>query len=430
MRLEKSELIRGLSRWDLYALVLNTVIGAGIFGLPSRTYALAGTYSLLAFLVCAVPVVLMIVCFAEVGSRFRDTGGPYLYARVAFGPLVGFEIGWLMWLARVTAFAALCNLFVDYLAYFIPQAAAGQGRSIAIVAVVSLLTAVNVVGVRTTARVNTFFTFGKLIPLVLFVLFGAFFIDVERYSFADPPVYRNFAQAALLLVFAYTGFEVAVIAAAETRDPQRDVPFGLLAGIGTIATLYILIQVVCIGTFPGLGTSARPLADAASLFVGSPGAAVISAGALLSIGGTMHASVFGIPRVLFAMAQQSELPRMFLRTHARFRTPHVAILTSTTLMLVFTLFSTFISALTISTIIRLIVYIATCAALPVLRRKSEAPPAVFLAPWGRPIAVAAVVLGFWLLSNSTWREVWIVSVLAVAGVAIWLPRKYFASVRL
>jgi amino acid transporter len=429
MGLQKSELIRGLSRWDLFALVINTVIGAGIFGLPSRTYALAGTYSLLAYLVCAVPVVLMIVCFAEVGSRFKETGGPYLYARVAFGPLAAFEIGWLMWLARVTAFAALCNLFVDYLAYFLPVAS-GVARSVAIVVVVSLLTGVNVVGVRTTARVNTFFTFGKLIPLFAFVAVGAFFVDVQRYSFAQPPAYGNFAQATLLLVFAFTGFEVAVIAAAETRDPQHDVPFGLLAGIATIATLYILIQIVCIGTFPGLAKSERPLADAASLFVGSPGAAVISAGALLSIGGTMNASVFGIPRVLFAMAQQSDLPPIFLRTHKTFRTPYIAIVTSAGLMLLFTLFSTFISALTISTIIRLIVYIVTCASLPVLRRKSEAPPAAFLAPWGRAASFAACVLGVWLLSNSSWKEAWIVAILSLIGVALWLPRKYFARVRI
>jgi len=125
---DRPALLREVRRWDLLALVLNSIVGAGIFGLPSRVYALAGSYSLLAYLVCAVPVVLIILCFAEVGSRFKSTGGPYLYARTAFGPLIGFEVGWLMWLARVSAFAALCNLFVSYFSYLVPMASAPPWR--------------------------------------------------------------------------------------------------------------------------------------------------------------------------------------------------------------------------------------------------------------------------------------------------------------
>ncbi|HEY3138100.1 MAG TPA: amino acid permease, partial [Blastocatellia bacterium] len=115
-------LIRGIRRWDLIAVAINAIIGAGIFGLPSRVYALIGSYSLIAFGVCAIVVALIILCFAEVGSRFGETGGPYLYAREAFGSTVGFEVGWLMWLARLTAFAANCNLLVDYLGFFWAQA--------------------------------------------------------------------------------------------------------------------------------------------------------------------------------------------------------------------------------------------------------------------------------------------------------------------
>src|SRR5436190_14906732 len=158
-----ARLTRGLRRWDVVALVINSIIGAGIFGLPSRVFALAGTYSLLAYVVSAVAIVLIILCFAEVGSRFKATGGPYLYARVAFGPLIGFEVGWLMWLSRVSAFAALCNLFVSYLSYFVPAVVAPVWRNAVIAVVVSLLTCVNIAGVRLTTRVSNFFTVGKLI---------------------------------------------------------------------------------------------------------------------------------------------------------------------------------------------------------------------------------------------------------------------------
>src|SRR5204863_8650543 len=149
-----TELRRDIRKWDLVALVLNIVIGPGIFGLPARAFALAGVYSLAAYVVCAVPIFLIVLCFAEVGSRFKETGGLYLYALAAFGPLVGFEIGWLSWLTRITAFGGLCNLFVDYLAYFIPAVASGVGRPIVIAIVLSSLAAVDVVWVRIASTVS------------------------------------------------------------------------------------------------------------------------------------------------------------------------------------------------------------------------------------------------------------------------------------
>jgi APA family basic amino acid/polyamine antiporter len=411
-------LVREVRRWDLLALVLNTIVGAGIFGLPSRVFALAGAYSLVAYLVCAVPVILIILCFAEVASRFDATGGPYLYARTAFGPLVGFEVGWLMWLARVSGFAAICNLFVSYLSYFVPAAAQPPWRALVILTVVSSLTVANIAGVRISTRVSNALTVGKLIPLCLFVAVGVFFIRAERYSFAAAPSYGAFSQGALLLVFAYTAFEVAIISAGETRDPQRDVPFALLTGIGLVVVLYVLIQLVCIGTLPELATSDRPLADAGFRVLGPTGALVVSIGALLSIGGTMHATIFAVPRLLYAMAEQGQLPRAFMATHARFRTPYVAILVSAFVMLALTLLSTFISALTISTIIRLMVYMVTCAALPALRRMADVPRAVFVVRGGPVIAVLACILSAWLLSNSTAAELRLVAGAAVVGLVM------------
>jgi len=411
-------LVREVRRWDLLALVVNTIIGAGIFGLPSRVFALAGPYSLLAYVVCAIPVLLIVLCFAEVGSRFTTTGGPYLYATIAFGPLVGFEIGWLLWLARVTSLAALSNLFVSYLSYLLPSLNMDVWRGPVIAFVIIVLTIVNVVGVRMTTRVSNFFTVGKVLPLTMFVLAGLFFIEPRAYSFSTLPSYGGFSQAALLLVFAFTGFEAAVISAGETRDPRRDVPFALLAGIGLVATLYLLIQIVAIGTLPSLATSERPLADASRQFLGSAGALVISLGALLSVTGTMNASIFAIPRLLYAMAEQGQLPRPFLSVHRRFHTPHVAIITTGAVILLFAMFSSFLSAATISAIIRLLVYMSTCAALPVLRRMPGSP-AAFSIPVGPFVAAAACVLSIWLLSSSTWHDAQLVAGAVVVGIAIY-----------
>ena len=186
-------LVRGLRRWDLVALVINSVIGAGIFGLPSRVYALAGTYSLLAYVVSAVAIVLIIMCFAEVGSRFTATGGPYLYARVALGPLIAFQVGWLMWLSRIAGFAAVCNLGIGYLAYFVPASGADVWRALVIVGAVSSVAIANIIGIRVTAAVTNALTVAKLIPLLLFVVVGFFFVDPQRYSFATPPGSGSFS---------------------------------------------------------------------------------------------------------------------------------------------------------------------------------------------------------------------------------------------
>ncbi len=419
-------LVRRIRRWDLVLLFVNAIIGAGIFGLPSRIYALVGTYSLLAYLICALLAVLIVLCFAEVGSRFNDTGGPYLYAREAFGPALGFEVGWLLWLARLAAFAALCNLFIVYLGYLWPAAGSGLWRTLVATAIVVSLTVVNVVGVRKAALVSDFFSVGKLMALLLFVTVGLFFIDSGRYSFAIQPAYGYFSTAVLLLFFAFSGFEVGVIPAGETLDPRRQMPFAILTAIGVVVLLYILVQFVCIGTLPGLASSPTPLSDASSRFLGAAGALVITLGALISVTGTMHSSMLVGPRILFAMAEQRQLPRIFSLTHSRFHTPYVAILLSAAIMLALTLSGSFISALTMSTLIRLAAYAATCAALPVLRRKNGAPPARFRAPGGIVTAIIALALIAWLLSNSTWREARDLGIAAAAGLLFYIafrPRR-------
>ncbi len=417
-------LVRGIRRWDLVAVVINGVIGAGIFGLPSKVYGLIGSYSLIAFAVCALVVTLIILCFAEVGSRFDATGGPYLYAREAFGSLVGFEVGWLQWLARVTAFAANINLLVGYLGFFWPAAGSEPWRMLIITGIVVSLTIVNVVGVRNATIFGNFFTIGKLIPLIFFIAVGLFFINTGNYSFEAQQGgaqlgYATFSTSVLLLIYAFTGFEMAVIPAGEVQNPQRNIPFALLTAIGIIAALYILIQFVSIGTLPGLATSTKPLADASSNFMGTAGAAIISAGAMISIVGNLSLLVLAGSRLFFAMAEQQQLPRILATTHKRFHTPHFAIILSAAVMLALALSGTFIYLLTISAIARLLTYAATCAALPKFRRMSDAPPARFKAPAGIIISIVSLVLAGWLLSNSSGGEARDAGIAVVLGLVIY-----------
>ncbi|HJQ68755.1 MAG TPA: amino acid permease [Blastocatellia bacterium] len=419
----EERLVRGIGRWSLVAVAINGIIGAGIFGQPSKVFALSGPYSVLAFAACAVVVTLIIVCFAEVASRFRDTGGPYLYAREAFGPAVGFEVGWLMWLARLTAFAANCNLLVDYLGYFWPAATAPYWREAIIVAVVALLAAVNTVGVRDAALVSNFFTVGKLIPIILFIAVGLFFISPANFSPSAPLTYSSFSTSVLMLIYAFTGFEMAVIPAGEIRNPQRNLPLAILTAIGVVALLYISIQIVCIGTLPELASSSRPLADASSRFWGAAGGAIISAGVIVSIIGNLNVLVLAGSRLPFAMAEGGGLPRLVAATHSRFRTPYVAILITAAVMLALTLPSTFHKQVNLSVIARLVSYGLTCAALIVLRHRSGAPAPLFKAPAGVAVAAAALVLSAWLLSNSTGADARDTAIAAAVGLLIYVVYK-------
>jgi len=416
-------LIRGIRRWDLVAVAINGIIGAGIFGLPSKVYALIGPYSLIAFMACALVVTLIVLCFAEVGSRFSETGGPYLYAREAFGPVAGFEVGWLMWLARLTAFAANCNLLIEYLGYFYPGIAVGWLRAAVIILIVASLTTVNVVGVRNAALFSDVFTIGKLIPLTLFIIVGIFFLAPQNFSTPAQPTLSSFSQSVLLLVYAFTGFEMAIIPAGETRDPQRNLPFAILTALGVVAVVYILIQVVCVGTLPELAASKRPLADASERFLGAIGASAITAGAVISIIGNLSVLILAAARLPFAMADKRELPQIFAAIHRNFRTPHVAIIATCGVMLALSLSKDFMSALTISTIARLLAYIVTCAGLIALRRRDQQQQgefrAQFKAPAGIAVSIVALVLIVWLLAHSTGREARDAAIAAVMGLLIY-----------
>lgn len=418
--MNEPKLVRGIGRWDLVAIAINTIIGAGIFGLPSKVYAQIGSYSLFAFAACALIIGLIVLCYAEVSSRFSSTGGPYLYAREAFGPVVGFEVGWLYWIVRVTTFAANCNLFITYLGFFDKRLAEGIGRNVIICAVVLGIALVNLIGVRQSALLTNIITAGKLIPLVLFALIGMFFITPTNFTFDVVPEYGSFASAVLLLIYAFVGFEVAVVLGGETRDPQRSMPFALLIAILIVAILYILIQIVSIGTLPGLAASERPLADAAANFLGSYGAAFITLGALISILGNLNVGLLGGTRLLFAMSEKDDLPPLFANTHDKFKTPHISIAITSLVILFLTIQSSFITALAIATITRLLVYATTCLALPVFRKRPEMAEAKFIAPFGVVACVLSLGLIVWLLTRVDFtKEGFAILVAAAAGFVLY-----------
>ncbi len=330
----EKQLIRAAGRWDLTALAINGLIGSAIFGLPASVAQLAGSSSVLACLLCGGIVMLIVLCFAEASSTFTGTGGPYLYAREAFGNSLGFAGGWMMYLARVSAFAANINLLVSYLGYFEPAARQMLPRAAVMVLVTATFCAVNVRGVRHGAIVGDLLAAAKMVPLLAFVAVGLFTLKPDWLGRVEAPPSPDFGQAVLLYVFAFTGFEYAAIPAGEALQPRRHLPFAMLAALCCACFLYTGIQVVCLGHLPGLARSQTAMADAAVQFWGPMGGSLIAATAVVSILGNLSAMVLISPRLTFALAEDQSLPGPLANLHPRYRTPHVSILVYGALTLV------------------------------------------------------------------------------------------------
>src|SRR5579864_5116688 len=430
-------LLRAVSRWQIVALVLNDVIGSGVYLLPAGAAALLGGASVMAVVLAGVAVLLVVLCFAEAASHFDQPGSAYLYAREAFGELVGFEVGWMTWLARVASVASLAVAFAQALGYLWPEARAGWGREAAIVLPVLGLTALNVVGIRSGVRTAVLLAVAKIVPLLVFVVAGTVWalragagaggvVSAGGTAVGSGNLAAgggSLGAAALLLLYAYAGFENTAAAAGEYKNPRRDVPFALLAQIGFVTLLYAWVQWVALATLPGLATSATPLADAARRFLGAWGGWLLTIGATLSILGTNGNTVLTGPRYLFALARGGYGPRLLGAVHPRFRTPAVAVVAQTAIALPLALSGTFTGLAALSVVARLATYLGTAAAVPVLRRKLGSRPGAFRLPGGPLVPIAAALLCVVFAASTTRRDLVAGAVALAVGLAVWKLRR-------
>ncbi|HYO47919.1 MAG TPA: APC family permease [Gemmatimonadota bacterium] len=399
---------RAVSRWEIVGLAVNDVIGSGVYLLPAAAAALLGVASLWAVLVTGAAVALLVLCFAEAASYFDEPGGGYIYTREAFGDFVGFEVGWMTWLARIASVASLSNGFAQALGFLWPDATVGVTRAIVIAAPLALLTWINVVGVKSGARTAVFLSIAKVLPLLFLIIVGLPAIDTSSLFPIPAPRTDVLGEAALLLLFAYAGFENTAAAAGEYKNPRRDVPFALLTMIVGVTTLYFLIQLVALGTLPDLATRVEgaPLADAATLLVGAWAGVVMTIGAAVSIEGNVGNTTLMGPRYLFALAEDGFGPRALARVHSRWRTPYVAIVVQSSVALALALSGSFVQLAMLSIVARLATYMGTAAAVPVLRRKFPRTESTVRLPGGPLIPIAALALCFvFLLSATRWNLV-------------------------
>jgi APA family basic amino acid/polyamine antiporter len=412
-------LVRGIGRWALTAFAINLTVGAGILGLPARIQSLVGNFSIVVIILCGLLIALIALCFSEIGSRFDLSGGPQLYASEAFGPLGGFTIGWLLWISRLGTCAAVSNLLVNYGAVPYPPIVQPVFRAVAIGTLTLMYAWINIRGIRQTAAVSTAFTVSKLVPLIAFVAIGVFFVDPKSLHLGSPPPLTNLSSAIFLATFAFFGFDATSVLAGEVRDPQRSVPFAILVSVGCVLVLYTMTQVVCVGTLPNLASSERPLADAATLFVGPWGANAVSLAAVIACAGVFGASMTPATRLLFSMSDHGQLPAALARVNSRFHTPVFAILATTAAILILALSGSFIYLVKVTLIARVTVYATTCLVLPIFRRRDNLPKARFKVPAGLSVAYGCTVLCVLFLANSSIRELLDVALAVAIGLAIY-----------
>ena len=419
-----TSLKRGIQTWDLVFLVINSVIGAGIFALPAKVFALSGIYSILAFLVCAIVMMVLILVFAEVSSRFEKTGGPYLYVHTAFGPIPAFVIGWLLMLTRLFSYATLINLMVLYLSFFSDVFNQPEVRIGMILSITGLITYFNWIGVKNTAKVSNILTVAKLFPLAVFIIVGLFYIDFDLVEAGPLPSLEDFSASTLLLIFAFGGFEAGLVNSGEIVNPKKNLPFGLITAAAVIAGFYILIQVVSIGTLPDLATSDKPLADAATGVMGGWGGVFITLGAVVSIMGTLNVQILSGSRLPYALSMEDQLPKLFNKVHPKFATPWVSILFFSALVAFVAIVWGFMSSLAVSVISRLILYALVCASLIKLR-KTQPEGNHFKTPYGNYFALAGILATIWLLSGSQAEEIWDTLLWTGLGLVIFVAHHVF-----
>ena len=424
-------LVRAIGTWALAAGVINVTVGGGIFRLPADVAAALGAAAPIAYIVCAVAMGLIVLCFAEAGSRVSLTGGPYAYVELAFGPYVGFLTGVLIWLLGTTAVAAVSTVFATNAAKLFPVFEQPMMRALLLAGSFATVATVNILGVKQGSRLNGIATVAKLLPLALLVLAGVFFIDRDNLAMATAPAVGDVTRASIVLIFAFSGIESALVPSGEVKDPARTVPRAVFTAMIAITVLYIAIQLVAQGVLgPALATSTTPLADAAGVVLGPWGRILLLSAVVVSTFGYLSGMTLAIPRALYAFGRDGYLPSAVAAVHPRFRTPHVAIAIQSVLACALAISSGFGPLAIIANVAALLVYFGCSVAAWQLRRRNVAAGGIpFRVPGAAvvPFLSCAMIIG--LLSSITlpeWRVLGIV--LVVASVLFVLTRKRRAAV--
>jgi len=418
---------RELGRWDFTAIGINHVIGSAIFLLPAAVAALIGDWGWIGFILAGVASLTVALCIAEVGSRFETTGGPYLYTRAAFGKFAAYEVGWMQWFTRVSSHASVVNGIALSLGLYWPFMTEGVGRSSMIIILTLILTLINIVGIRQSAWFVNIFTIAKLVPLVIIIMVGIFFVDWTRLAPETAVTWEQMAAAALLFIFVYGGFDVVPVPAGEAKNPRHHVPFALIMTILVVTLVMTLGHVVVQGTLPNLADSDTPMADSAGLMMGAFGTLLLSLGAVFSMTGNNAGQLLTGSRMLFALAENGELPRWFGRIHPKYRTPSNAILFHSVVALGLALSGSFVVLALASAVARLVTYVGSCGATLLLRLpryEGTVNRPTFTIPMGPVVPILALITSLAILFLASTEQLLGGLAALAAGAALFLLNRW------
>jgi amino acid transporter len=415
----ESSLVRVVGTWGLAAAIANITIGGGIFRLPAAVAVALGPAAPLAYVVCAIAMGLIVLCIAEAGSRVSLTGGPYAYVELAFGPYMGFLTGVMLWLLGTYAVAAVSTVFSDNVGTLIPALAGPVPRALVLVAAFAITGGINLAGVKQGNRLNQTTTVAKLFPLLLLVAVGVFAIEPANLTMTSAPEPATLTRAAIVLIFAFSGIETALVPGGEVRDPARTVPRAVFTAMIGITLLYIALQLVAQGVLgSALATSSTPLADAAGIVLGPWGRTLLLLGVVVSTFGYLSGMALAVPRALYAFARDGFLPRQLAAVHPKWKTPWIAIVVQLSLTCALAITSGFGALAILSNVAALLVYFACAIAAFELRRRGVQTGGIpFRVPGAGIVPILACIVIVGLLTSITaaeWKNIVIPVVVATA----------------
>ena len=402
MSVKSSSVERQMGFWSIVLFGVNGILGSGIFLLPGQGYNLFGPASILALLADAVLVFMIGLCFAECAGRFKETGGAYLYAKKAFGPFIGYEVGVVTWAIRIIAEGTLYVAIATAIGGVYKPWATTTAKNIIVTIIGIILICINMTGVKTSAIFNNVVTVDKLVPILLVAIVGLFFLHPANFTpfFLPGSSANGFANATITLFMVFTGIESLVITAGNMKDASKNLPRALLLVIIAVALIYVLVVVSCVGILgSGLAKSSVPLQDAAQAVAGRAGEAVIIVGTFLSMGGLALNSSFISPRLAASLADNHQMPKKLGAENSK-GAPYVAIVIHTLLAMAIAWSGSYLTLVNISVVSRFAQYIPTCIAVMVFRKTMKDKKSSFTIPGGWIIPILAVIVSVWLLAHA------------------------------
>jgi len=409
---------RVIGPWTMTSLVVNSIIGSAIFGVPSEAIRLVGRRSPTAMVIAAVLMGIIILPSAEVASRFSRAGGLYLYARTTFGRFVGLQVGWFWLLAIAGGGAAGINLFLNYSVAFHPAVNSGWPRFFAIFLLVLVPATANYVGVRQGAHLGVIFTLAKLVPLGLVIGLGLFHLPKTPTSLQGlAPAWSAWPKVLLLLFYSFSGWEDTLLPTGEVKHPERTLPFALLTGLGLCALIYTSFQFVIV-QIAGTAPSSNGVIDTASALPGSKGVPMVSAAVMVSTFGWLSGAFLNSLRFPLALAEHGDSPEYLGRLHPRLRTRRIGVVLYALVVFALAITGSFIWAVELTAGALTIFYSVTCLALFRLRKLDNSQH-VFRMPFGRLFAAAGIAFSGALLAQLELRQIALMSLTCILATANW-----------